>query len=242
MIGKGGRILYRRFRDYYDGSDNVTRVVAFAALLILAVITIPTFGKNVPFIANGVSCGSLSNAPGNGSNQSVNKPDGFALRLELLTKEGYSQAEPFQFDVRFTNDSMAPMVLAFVPEETVFRWSGRENGLSFWVQNVQNGLVLGETAQNRPPAPIRQQYTTDTIRWLMPHQRCTQSFTIDSGRVQAAGVRAGQYRVAAVYRNTQSGALSPIAAGQPTPIFRDQGVWVTPNDGVKSNVVILTVQ
>lgn len=234
--------MYRRFRDYYDGADGVTRIIAFVALALLLAAALPTLTNNIPYLANGITCTGLSNASGDGTHQSVNKPNEFALRMDISSKDSYSSAEAWSISVRFYNDSPAPMILALAPNEAVLRWTQRENGLSFFVQNIQNGAVLGEPANFRASPPNRQQYPPDILLWLMPNQRCTQTFTIDADRLKSAGIRAGgQYRVAAVYRNIQRGALSPVGAITPTPVFRDQGVYTTIDTGVKSNQVQIAV-
>jgi hypothetical protein len=234
--------MYRRFRDYYDSSDGVTRIIALVALALIFAAAFPTLANNVPYIANGITCTALSNARGDGTFQSVNKPTEFALRMEISSPDGYATGQPWVITVRFINDSPAPMILALAPAEAVFRWTQRESGLSFFVQSVQNGLVLGEPANVRASPPNRQQYPPDTLLWLMPNQRCSQTFTVEAGRLQAAGIRSGQYRLAAVYRNTQKGVLSPVGALTPTPVFRDQGVYTTIDTGVKSNLLLINVQ
>lgn len=237
--------MYRRFRDSYDSWDGITRIIAFVALALIFAATLPTFANNVPYVANGIMCTALSNAQGNGTHQSLSKPNEFALRLQVSTsKDTYASGEPWSIDVRFINDSPSPMILALAPAEAVFRWTQRETGLSFFIQRVQDGAVLGEPANVQASPPNRQQYPPDVLMWLMPNQRCTQTFVIDARRLQAAGIRSGQqYRLAAVYRNTQRGALSPVGALTPTPVFRDQGVYVTLDGGVKSNLIpAITVQ
>lgn len=143
-------------------------------------------------------------------------------------------------DVHFINESGGPLTVAFVPDEAVFRYDTTENGLLFFIQ-ATTGTVLGEPANVKPPAPIRQQFTPDVLHLLSPHQRCTQTITISAARLAAAGLRQGQYQIIAVYRNSAHGVLSPPGALTPTPIFRDQGVFVTTTEGVRSNAVIVGV-
>jgi hypothetical protein len=142
--------------------------------------------------------------------------------------------------VRFQNAGPAPIIFPFVPGEAVLRYSGREEGLSFWVQFSGNGQVLGEPVTVKAPPPIRQQFSSDTLHWLGPFQSCTQAFTFDANRVRAAGIGQGDYRIVAVYRNTQRGALSAVGQLTPTPVFRDQGVWTTLGD-VRSNQLVITI-
>jgi hypothetical protein len=230
-----------RARDWYDRSDGLTRVILLAVLIILGVATLPNLINRVPLIANGVSCSALSIAPGNGTNQSVMKPPEGALRIELFGQENYTISNGLSFEIRFTNDSASPMILLFLVDEIVFRYSGVENGLSIWVQSTTTGQVLGEPANIRPAIPIRQQYAPEMLRWLGPRQRCTQTITISPQRAQSAGIVAGgSYQVAAVYRNTQVGNLSPVLALTPTPVFPNQGVFLTGVSGIRSNRMIFT--
>ncbi len=235
--------MFRRAREFYSASDDITRIIALVAFILLLIITVPTLAVRLPGLSNGVICSSLSTVSGNGTNQSLmaQNVEPNALRLELLIdKQSYAVGEPITFYVRFINDSTVPLIIPLIPEETVFRYTGNESGLMFFVQ-VLGGAVLGEPATSKAPAPIRQQFAPGTLHLLGPRQRCTLPVTVDGGRLQAAGLRGGQYQVIAVYRNLYRGALAPVGALTPTPVFRDQGAWITSAEGIRSNNVIFGV-
>ncbi len=230
-----------RVRRYYNSADGVTRGIALVALFILIIVALPSLPKTIPAFSNSTTCSGLSLSAANGTNQSLQKPGENALRLELTTKLSYALNEPLALTVRFFNTSTAPMVLFYAPREAVFRWSGREDGLSFFVQPVNSAQPIGESQNAKAPPPIRQQFTSDLLRVLAPQQQCQETFTIDAPRLQDTRISAGQYRIAAVYRSTQRGNLSAVGALTPTPTFNDQGVYVTPNEGVRSNTVVVSI-
>lgn len=221
----------------------MTRIIALAAFVILIIIALPGLAPRIPGFANGASCTSLTSPSGNGSNQSLlaAAADPNSLRLELVPdKDTFGLNESIILNVRFINDSAAPMTLAIVPEEAVFRFTGNEQGLMFFVEDTA-GRVLGEPANIKPPAPIRQQFPANMLHILGPRQRCAVSVGITPYRYQAAGVTAGQYQLIAVYRNTNRGTLTAVGLKTPTPVFRDQGIWVTSAEGVRSNSVVITM-
>jgi hypothetical protein len=218
-----------RARQYYDrfsSSDPMTRIIALAALLILAIIALPALWARLPGAASGVACANLPMPRLTGNNQSLlsSQVDSSALLLELAPDPVViNQGEPLDMDVRFINDSVAPLTLFIAPDEVTLRYTEQEAGLLFSI--TSNGQALGEPPNVRPPYPVRQQFTQDQLRVLGPRQRCSEHIQIDAARLNAAQVIRGEYRITAVYRNLYKGVLSPVGALTPTPIFRDQGVW-----------------
>ncbi len=235
--------MFGRARSFYSESDGVTRVIAFAAFVILLIIALPGLAPRVPGFTNGSTCTSLISPSGNGSNQSLlaAAADPNSLRLELVPeKDTFGLNESIMLNVRFVNDSAAPMTLAIVPEEAVFRYTGREQGLSFYIADAA-GNTRGEPANIKQAAPIRQQFPSNILHVLSPRQRCVVPVSITPYRWQAAGLTTGQYQIIAVYINTSRGALSAVGLRTPTPVFRDQGVWVTAAEGVRSNTVMINM-
>jgi len=235
---------YRRFRNIFDESDDITRLIAFAALVLLIVITLPTLAPRIPVVRNGAVCSNLYSPPGDGTQQSIlgRSAGTTALKLELtLGSSVLSSGDALVLQVHFVNQTVAPLTLAFVPEEAVFRYTDGESGLMFAVQTV-DGRALGEPTTSRPPAPIRTQFSQDQLHMLNPHERCTQTIFITTDRLAAAGVaQDGQYQVMAIYRNLAAGQLAPVGKLTPTPIFPDQAVWISPSGGVHSNIVTFGV-
>jgi hypothetical protein len=219
----------RRARYYYDrfsASDPVTQVIALAALLILAIIALPALWARLPGAASGVACANLPMPRLGGSNQSLlsAQVDSNALRLELAPDPiVINQGQPLDMEVRFINNSVAPLTLFFVPDEVTFRYTEQEAGLLFSI--TSGGVARGDQPSVYPPYPVRQQFTQNQLRILGPRQRCSEHVQIDPARLNAAQVIQGEYRITAVYRNLYKGVLPPVGALTPTPIFRDQGVW-----------------
>lgn len=237
--------MFDRARSFYGGADDITRIIALVAFVILIIIALPSLAPQIPGFANGATCTSLTSPNGGGSNQSLlaANADPNSLRLELTAdKVALAVGEPLNLNVRFINDSSAPLTLAIVPEEAVFRYTGNENGILFFVQAAGNPNSLGESAAVKAAAPIRQQFPPNLLHILGPRQHCTQPISIAPNRLAAAGMGApNQYQIIAAYRNNYRGVLAAPGQRTPTPVFRDQGVWTTPPDGVRSNNLIITV-
>ena len=219
----------RRARQYYDrfsATDPVTQIIALAALLILAIIALPALWARLPGSASGVACVNLPMPRLTGSNQSLlaSQVDSKELLMELAPDPiVINQGQPLDMEVRYINNSIAPLILFIAPDEVTFRYTEQEAGLLFSI--TSGGVARGDQPNVRPPYPVRQQFTQNQLRILGPRQRCSERVQIDPARLNAAGVIQGEYQITAVYRNLYKGVLSPIGALTPTPIFRDQGVW-----------------
>ena len=231
----GGRI-----RDAYTQADDVTRVISFAFLVLFIIIILPTLAPRIPAIANGPTCSSLFSPVGDGTQQSLmaRSADPSAVKLRLDALSTAIGAAGLTLQVHFSNESGGPVILAIVPNEAVFRFTNGEQGLMFAIQSVQ-GQGLGEPTTSRAPAPIRAQFTPDQLHVLPERQTCTQNVLITSDRLAAAGLTpGGQYQIKAIYRNTVRGTLPTTGGGlTPTPMFPDQGVWVTTQAGIQSNTI-----
>jgi hypothetical protein len=208
-----------------DRSDPVVQGIALVALALLIIIAIPWLQPG--WVTSGGVCTDIASPRISGSNQSLlgNSVDPDVLRLEIVPNP--IQALPgdaLRYDVRFINDSMAPLNLWLVQNQFVFRYTGQEDGLAFLIQSV-DGRVLGEPTNVRAPQIAPQQYAAAELHVLRPRSRCTMPITVDPNRLAAAGVGGGQYRLVAVYTNRSKGAISPVQRLTPTPIFTDQGVW-----------------
>ncbi len=236
-------MAYERFRGLVDESDDITRVIAVLAFVLLVAITLPAFVPQIPPLAYGATCTNLYSPKGNGNQQSylARGLDATALRIDLsLPQNPIVLGQSVTLNVRFTNQGSAPITLALIPEEAVLRFNSTENGIMFFIE-ATNGTELKEPAASRGIAPIRTQFTSDQLHLLNPHQHCTQGITIPAQRLAATGLNPGQYQFIAVYRNNSRGVLAPIGAFTPTPVFPDQGVWATVVEGVRSRPVVLTV-
>ncbi len=235
-----------RARGYYDrfrGSDRFTRMIAAAAFVLLLIIALPRF---VPGTASGIDCEALPIPRLSGSNQSLlaSQVDPRVLTLELVPENiVISPGQPLVMEVRYINESMAPLTLFYDPNQVTFRYTQQEAGLLFSITTL-DGRALGVPPNVRPPLPVRQQFAPNQLRVLGPRQRCHQQVVIDQAQLNAAGIGAGEYRVTAVYRNQFRGAIPPVGPQTPTPIFPDQGVWTGPpelNYQVQSNEIRLAV-
>ncbi len=233
----------RRARDYYDrirGGDQVTQVIALAALLILGVIALPRLVGFLPFSASGVDCLGLPSPRIDGNHQSVlaSQVEPEVLHLELVPPiTNISQGQPLNLEVRFINDSMAPLRLFLVPDLYLFRYEGRGSGLQFSITNTERNRTFGDPQTVRPSLPDRQQFAPNELHILQPHQRCFFRVMIDPARLNAAGMVQGDFLVTAVYRNASRGVVPTPLPRTPTPIYQDEGVWVgsPPGYQVQSN-------
>jgi hypothetical protein len=217
---------FRRSWENIDRTDPIVQGIAVVALVLLAIIALPFLQPS--WVTSGGVCTSIASPRITGNNQSLlgNAAESDSLRLEIVPNPIQAlPGEPIRFDVRFINDSMAPMNLWLVPDLFVFRYTGQEDGLSFLIQSA-DGRVLGEPANVRAPLGAPAQYANTDLHVLRPRSRCTMPISIDPNRMAAAGVGVGQYRLVAVYINRSRGALPQVQGLTPTPIFPDQGVWV----------------
>ncbi len=228
----------RRYWDNFSASDPVTQLIAGAAFLILLVVALPRIW---PGTASGVDCLGLSSPRISGSNQSIlaSQADENAIVLELVPqKNTIAVGEPLVMDVRFINTTMSPLSMYFGASIIPFRYTEQEVGLMFSIQS-EDGRVLGEPVNVRPFVPIPTQYTPDQIHVLGPRQRCTMHVEVDAARLAASQMGPGNYLLTAVYRNQSKGILPPVGRLTPTPMFPDEGVWITPK--VQSNSVTISV-
>src|ERR1700730_3578908 len=162
------RMYYRRFRNFFDESDDITRIIAFAALIMLIIVTLPTLAPRIPAVRNGAVCSSLYSPLGDGTQQSIlgRAAGTSALKLELtLGSNVLTSADGLVLQVHLVNQTVAPLTIAFVPQEAVFRYTDAESGLMFAVQTT-DGRALGEPTTTRPPAPIRTQFSQDQLHVL----------------------------------------------------------------------------
>jgi len=231
----GGRI-----RDTFNQADDVTRVISLVFLVLFIIIILPTLAPRIPAIANGPTCSSLFSPVGDGTQQSLmaRSADPSSVRLRLDALSTAIGAAGLTLQVHFSNQSGGPVILALVPNEAVFRYTNGDQGLMFAIQSVQ-GQGLGEPVTSRAPAPSRQQFTPDQLHVLSSRQTCTQNVLITTDRLAAAGLTpGGQYQIKAIYRNTVRGILPGLGSAlTPTPMFPDQGVWVTTGNGIQSNTI-----
>ncbi len=233
----------RYYYERFSSADPVTRIIALIAFGILLVIALP---RLLPGTASGIDCAALPVPRVSGSNQSVlaSQTDPTALHLELVPEIiNISPGVALVMEVRFINESMAPLTLFYDPSQVTFRYTQQEAGLLFSV-TTPDGRALGVPPNVRPPFPVHQQFAAIQLRVLGPRQRCTQRVEIDAGQLNAARVVQGEYRITAVYRNQYRGAIPPVGALTPTPVFHDQGVWTGPPDQnyqIQSNTIQLIV-
>ena len=232
--------MYRqRARNYFnnfDGSDPVTRAIAVVALILLAIFAIPYLP--LPYVASGVYCYNLGAPNPSGSNQSLlgGSAAADAMVLELLPNPITMNAgDTLKMDVRFINNSMAPLTLFMPTDQYGLRYDEQEAGLLFIIQGT-DGNLRGEGAGVRPPLFDPAQYAPSDLHVLAPRQRCTITVTVEPARLGTAQIGPGRYQIIAVYRNQARGQLAAVQRLTPTPIFTDAGVWT---GEVRSNAVIL---
>ena len=226
----------RRYWDNFDSSDPVTRAIAIVALILLAIFAIPYLP--LPYVASGVYCYNLGGPTSSGSNQSLlgSSVAADAMRLELSPNPiNMNAGDSLKMDIRFINNSMAPLTLFMPTDEYALRYDEQEAGLLFIIQGT-DGNLRGEGAAARPPLFDPAQYNPADLHVLGPRQRCTITVTAEPTRLGGAQVGPGKYQIIAVYRNQGRGQLPPVQRLTPTPIFLDAGVWT---GEVRSNAIIL---
>ncbi len=236
------RRRYERFRTSVDEADPITRLISLVAFMVLIVISLPTIGPTIPGVANGATCSRLYSPPGNGTQQSILSRNAGANALALQLSADVPMIRPGEalyLKIHFLNQSADPITFAFVPEEAVLRFSNSETGLMFAV-GAPDGRLLAEPPGVKPPAPNRDSFSPETLHVLNPHEHCVQTIIFSTDRVNAAGLTAGgQYQIKAIYRQTARGIVPAIGNLTPTPIFPDQGVWVTTAAGIQSNTITI---
>src|SRR5579859_4487089 len=97
---------YRRVRSFFDQSDDITRIIAFTALILLLVITLPTLAPRIPAVRNGATCSDLYSPPGNGTQQSLlgRAAGQSALSLELTVgSQVLNPGDSLVLQVHFAN-------------------------------------------------------------------------------------------------------------------------------------------
>ncbi|HRE47696.1 MAG TPA: hypothetical protein PLD47_08225 [Aggregatilineales bacterium] len=230
--------MFGQMRNRWNSVDATSQLVLVAILVFGAVVLIP----RIPAFSGGVDCEGMGQASVTGNNQSIlgRREDPANLTLELtVEKNAIVSGESLVLWVRFNNSSLAPYTILMRPDEAVFRYTGQEVGINFAVLTA-NGQPLGEPAGSRPAAPLRTVYAPADMRLLSPRSRCNVRIEISAARLASARIGQGDYRITAIYRNTQPGQISPPSNAQtPTPVFPTQGVW---NGEVRSNEVQISVR
>lgn len=232
---------YREYRDRFNTINPMARFLIVAAFIFAAVLAAP---RLLPYTASGLNCESLAQPLLDPYNQSVLRATLSAdrayapLRLEVVPDSPTALIQQgVALNVRFINDSMAPLNIFLLPESVIFRYNQEENGLLIFIQRSGTGGSLAEGSSTNPPLQIRRQYNTREVRTIPPRQRCTQRVEILPERLARLGVTPGQYRFVAFYRNTSSGELGALPAATPT-VFLNQGVYT---GEVQSNDALITL-
>lgn len=213
------------------GVDNTTMVIVAGAFLLLLIILLP---RVIPGGRFGIPCTGLAHPIPGGNNQSVlAERSAGALTVEItLERSDLGVSDPLIVNATFINNGVGAITLFFVPEESLLR-DDQTPGLNFIVRRVADNALMSEPTTVRPPNAVRQQFPTETLYILGPRQRCTERLTFDPVRLSNAGITTGNYTIRAIYRNFYPGILDVQPGATATPIFQNQGVYIT--DGLRSN-------
>jgi hypothetical protein len=130
------------------------------------------------------------------------------------------------------------ITLFLIPQEALLRNDGT-SGLNFQVQRLSDLATFPEPTTTRPPNPQRSTFPSEVLFILGPKQRCTEQIVFDGIRLNNMGLAPGRYTIQGTYRNPFPGTLNISPAAIATPIFPDQGVYVTQE--LRSNDVIFTL-
>jgi hypothetical protein len=227
----------RRARRLIAETSNTTLGIILAFALIILIIVLP---RLIPGGRFGASCSALAHPIPGGNNQSLlSARSAGALRLEIdVQHSNLAVGESLVVNATFINEGVGGIILFFVPQEALLRDDGTP-GLSFVIQRLADGATLSEPTTVRPPNPQRTTFPTEVLHILGPRQRCTEQLTFDTIRLNSLGLAPGRYFIRAAYRNPFRGTLNVSPAATATPIFPDQGVYVTQE--LLSNEVEFTV-
>jgi hypothetical protein len=227
----------QRVRDLVDETNNITLAITAFAFVMALLILMP---QVIPGGRFGVSCSSLANPIPGGNNQSLlsTRSEG-ALQMDIsLARSSIAVNDSLSVNVTFVNNGVGAITLFFIPEESLLRDDGTP-GLSFEILRLPDRTVYSEPANIRPANVQRQSFAAEVLHILGPKQRCTEQITFSNVRLSNLGLQPGSYALQAVYRNSSRGTLNVSPAATATPIFRDQGVYITSE--LRSNQVEFTV-
>lgn len=227
----------QRLRGLFQDSSNTTMGIIVVASALLLLIIVP---QVIPGGRFGVSCNALAHPIADGNHQSLlaARSEG-ALQLVIdVQYENISPGDPLVVNATFINEGVGTITLFLIPEEALLRDDGTP-GLNFQVQRLSDLATFPEPTTTRPPNPQRTTFASEVLYILGPKQRCTQQLVFDGIRLNNMGLVPGRYSIQATYRNPFRGTINISPAATATPIFPDQGVYVTQE--LRSNDVIFSL-
>ncbi len=227
----------QRVRSLVSDTSNTTLGIVFVAFAIMLMIVLP---RVIPGGRFGVSCSALAHPAANGNNQSLlaARSEG-ALQLQIdLQRDSMAMGEALVVNATFINEGVGAITLFLAPREALLRDDGTP-GLNFQVQRLSDLATFPEPTTTRPPNPQRTSFPAEVLYILGPKQRCTEQLAFDGIRLNNMGLAPGRYSIQATYRNSFRGTLNISPAATATPIFPDQGVYVTQE--LRSNEVIFSL-
>jgi hypothetical protein len=218
---------------YVRRARGSNAIVGTFFILLLATLLSPSvapafIARYLPFIDEGIPCGSARQAEGRVQHQSLlgraASASGFPLAVEV-------SLGPYPIDA--TGTLVVKLVLLNRSVGTVpFVFPG-----DVLINNATiNGAGIVFNNQPIPNVQAQQTLVPDSnIRLLAPRQRCVLRVDIPAAQFGQYGISPGTF-VKGFYRNATTGASQGILPGQ-TQLFPDQGLWV----GVtESNPVSIT--
>jgi hypothetical protein len=249
--------LNRTFRErLFDRVVLRTLGVLFLIAFICPVLNSQFFSAyvdEIPIYPDRPSCSELP-APLGGNQRSLldylsNPNDPVELEL-ALSKQTFTVGEPIEVILTVKNNDKASIVL-HLPTPNVPAFLGYvladidltpAQGVVFEITNVANGNTFAQPGGDYQPPPS---YNAAQMHLLGPRTNCRETYDLDWNNLAAIGMAVGEYRIRAMYRNTQPGSNPSFpdrAEATPIPEYTTtQGVWTTSPTGVTSNEVRFAV-
>ena len=218
---------------YVRRARGSNTVVGIFMMLLLATLLSPSvapafIARYLPFIDEGIACGSTRQAEGRVQHQSLigraAAASGFPLAVEVtLGPYPADAAGSLVVKLVLINRSVGTVPFVFPGDVLINNASINGAGIMF-----NNQPIPGVQAQ--------QSLIPDSnIRLLAPRQRCVMRVDIPAAQFGQYGINPGTF-IKGFYRNASSGTGQGILPGQ-TQIFPDQGLWV---GVIESNPVSVT--
>jgi hypothetical protein len=207
----------------------------------------------IPIYPDRPSCSELP-APLGGNQRSLldylsNPADPVELEL-ALSKQTFTVGEPIEIILTIKNNDKASIIL-HLPTPNAPAFLGYiladvdltpAQGVVFEITNVANGNTVAQPGGDYQPPPS---FNAAQMHLLGPRTNCREEYDLEWNTLSNVGMTVGEYRIRAMYRNTQPGSnptgFDPAVATPIPEYSTTQGVWITNETGITSNEVRFAV-
>jgi hypothetical protein len=180
---------------------------------------------SIPGVDEAIPCSWLQSPTDPGNHQSmigrmVIKSGQSPLRLSVRSsKIPQTDQEQLVIWVTVINNTIGTVPFVYHPDEVAIG-STNTSGLGIIFDPPTSIPIPGINQRNDPPT-----YPNERIRLLNPEQRCIHKITLRRDQLNNT-ILSGNATVQAYYRGVRAGQVPPVTAPVPTPIYRDQGLYV----------------